>query len=1089
MPAPVIPWGPNRALLLRELGAPTVARGERYAETGMVVQLSFDVSGLLIEAIVRGSGSKTYQTTVYLDIKRGRHAMFEMSSCSCPVGVNCKHGVAALRTAIDKRERGELSESTGTSWQAVLALALPDEPVVEKLPLAVQLSTGGGEDTGVRYLHARIVRPGVRGWVNDGLTWSAIGTTSTPIIDDHRDLLAEIYALYESGARRARYGHGPGSVKDIDLTTVHSPRLWHLLARADQAGVELVHTSRRLGRLEAPAPARLSTAIERTDAGLSIVPQLVLDGVQVDPADLGYLGSPVHGVFAVDGKTGRIRLGELDRPFPRSMLPLLQHVDPVVVPEGDEQTFTETYLPRLHRATDIESPDGSYTPPEVSGPVLRLTADYGRAHRLDLSWSWIYRIGEHERVHPLHTSEAVPGGHRDVAGEAAVLEQLDLPLTDFGLTGADGTLAPHVRLDGLDTMRATVELLPLLRGREDVELLVRGTVADYREAGDQVRIGVGTSGGDDEAERTDWFELQISVSVGEQEVPLPTILSAMARDAGHLLLDDGAYLSLDKPELVTLRRLVDEARAMADSADTAGAGLQISRFQAGLWEELAALGVVEHQAAAWQAQVRGLLGAQPLEDVPVPRGMQAALRPYQVEGFHWLAFLWRHRLGGILADDMGLGKTLQTLALIAHTRESEVDASTDPFLILAPTSVVSNWAVEAARFTPGLKVVVITETSAKSGRSLAGQCAGADLVITSYTLFRLDYDAYEQVPWAGLVLDEAQFAKNHESKLYHYARRLPARFTLAITGTPLENNLMELWALLSITAPGLFPQPVGFTELYQRPIERDGDTEALMRLRRRIRPLVLRRTKEQVVSDLPEKTEQVLEVTLHPEHRALYDTRLKREQQKILGLIDDLGRNRFTILQSLTTLRQMSLHPGLIDPAHHDVAAAKIDALIEHLAEVIAGGHRALVFSQFTGFLSLVRERLIAEGIEFAYLDGSTRDRGTVIEGFKSGTAPVFLISLKSGGFGLNLTEADYAFILDPWWNPATEAQAIDRAHRIGQTRPVMVYRLIAADTIEDKVMALKERKFALFSSVFDDDGGALSAALDAEDIRALLDG
>src|SRR5699024_2449111 len=336
MPAPVIPWGPNRALLLRELGAPTVARGERYAETGMVVQLSFDVSGLLIEAIVRGSGSKTYQTTVYLDIKRGRHAMFEMSSCSCPVGVNCKHGVAALRTAIDKRERGELSESTGTSWQAVLALALPDEPVVEKLPLAVQLSTGGGEDTGVRYLHARIVRPGVRGWVNDGLTWSAIGTTSTPIIDDHRDLLAEIYALYESGARRARYGHGPGSVKDIDLTTVHSPRLWHLLARADQAGVELVHTSRRLGRLEAPAPARLSTAIERTDAGLSIVPQLVLDGVQVDPADLGYLGSPVHGVFAVDGKTWRIRLGELDRPFPRSMLPLLQHVDPVVVPEGDE---------------------------------------------------------------------------------------------------------------------------------------------------------------------------------------------------------------------------------------------------------------------------------------------------------------------------------------------------------------------------------------------------------------------------------------------------------------------------------------------------------------------------------------------------------------------------------------------------------------------------------------------------------------------------------------------------------------------------------------------------------------------------------
>jgi SNF2 family DNA or RNA helicase len=257
-------------------------------------------------------------------------------------------------------------------------------------------------------------------------------------------------------------------------------------------------------------------------------------------------------------------------------------------------------------------------------------------------------------------------------------------------------------------------------------------------------------------------------------------------------------------------------------------------------------------------------------------------------------------------------------------------------------------------------------------------------------------------------------------------------------------------------------------------------------LQRQIRPLVKRRTKEQVITDLPAKQEQVLEVDLHPQHRKLYQTHLQRERQKVLGLIDDLNANRFTIFRSLTLLRQLSLHAGLVEEAHTALASAKIDALIGQLGEVTGGGHRALVFSQFTGFLGKVRERLEAENIPYCYLDGSTRDRASVIQRFKDGAAPVFLISLKAGGFGLNLTEADYCFLLDPWWNPATEAQAVDRTHRIGQTRNVMVYRLVARDTIEEKVMALKARKARLFSSVMDD-GGTFSTALDADDIRALL--
>jgi SNF2 family DNA or RNA helicase len=337
-----------------------------------------------------------------------------------------------------------------------------------------------------------------------------------------------------------------------------------------------------------------------------------------------------------------------------------------------------------------------------------------------------------------------------------------------------------------------------------------------------------------------------------------------------------------------------------------------------------------------------------------------------------------------------------------------------------------------------------------------------------------------------LLLDEAQFVKNHQSRIYQCARQLPAPFKLAITGTPMENNLMELWSLLSITAPGLFPSPTRFREHYARPVEKQTDLEPLARLRRRIKPLVKRRTKEQVAADLPAKQEQVLEVELDPRHRRIYQRHLQRERQKVLGLVHDVDRNRFTILRSLTLLRQLSLHPALVEPEHAHLGASKIDALVDQLRDVIDGGHRALVFSQFTGFLAHVRERLDSNGVEYTYLDGTTRNRPSVIRRFKDGVAPVFLISLKAGGFGLNLTEADYCFLLDPWWNPATEAQAVDRTHRIGQTRNVMVYRIIAKDTIEEKVLALAKRKAELFTGVMDD-GAVFDSKLNADDIKALL--
>jgi len=395
-------------------------------------------------------------------------------------------------------------------------------------------------------------------------------------------------------------------------------------------------------------------------------------------------------------------------------------------------------------------------------------------------------------------------------------------------------------------------------------------------------------------------------------------------------------------------------------------------------------------------------------------------------------------------------------------------------------------AAEAARFAPGLTVRTVSETFAKNSQDAAVELGGADIVITSYALFRIDYDSYASKTWAGLVLDEAQFVKNHQSKAYQCARKLPAAFKLAITGTPLENNLMEFWALTSIVAPGLFSSPKRFAEYYQKPVEKNGDKGQLDKLRRRVRPLMMRRTKDQVIQDLPPKQEQILEVVLNPRHQKVYQTHLQRERQKILGLIEDVNKNRFTIFQSLTLLRQLSLDASLVDPSLSGVRSSKLDVLFEQLEDLVAEGHRALIFSQFTGFLGKVRERLVEEKIEFCYLDGGTRNRTDVVNEFKNGSAPVFLISLKAGGFGLNLTEADYVFLLDPWWNPASEAQAVDRTHRIGQARNVMVYRLVAKDTIEEKVMALKARKSQLFADVME--GDALSGgSITAEDLAGLF--
>jgi superfamily II DNA or RNA helicase len=1090
------------------VGAQAFKRGRGYARANRVVALDWDADVETLTGSVVGQGA-VYSTCAFFTGGRDGGALeFDDGECTCPVGYDCKHvaaiviaatnghGAARPRRVARPAPRAAAECAQPPSWEQPLrALIAPPAAQSTGNPLAIELElrASGPAPGGAPRLMARPMRPGARGgWVNGALSWSGLDAwhvRSGDYRQDHLALLGELRAVHRAGQGRAGYYYNQGADKLLDLSDF-SAQLWPLLDRATRLGLVLVHALPALGEVRSHERGELVIDVTRAGENVAAVSAVLrVDGRDTDDLQpLLFLGCDGHGIVCAErtdlgpGPERRcLRLVRLVRPATSQLQRMVLEAEGLQIPSQELGRFADEICPALRGVATVVSSDNSFTPPQISEPTLVLRASYGEDHALALGWEWAYEVGETTRRMPLQVNGGGPG-FRDLAAESAILADTDLGASDLerlGLLDVGGRpVDGHaVTLTGLDSMRATTESLPRLAERAGVIVEIEGEPADYRDVGASLEIGLSTA---DIAGERDWFDLGVTISVEGRELAFAEVFVALAAGESHMLLDDGAHFSLLADDLQSLRQLIEEARGLAESPSSP---LRISRYQAGLWAELAALGVVTEQAEAWQRQAAALLEIDTIVEHEPPAVLAAQLRPYQRDGFGWLASLWELELGGILADDMGLGKTLQALAMICHVRARDPDAG--PFLVVAPTSVVSGWVGEAARFAPELRVEAVTDTLAKSGRAI-DEVAAAGLVVTTYTLFRLEAEAYRAVDWAGLILDEAQFVKNHQAKTYRCVRELPAPFKLALTGTPMENNLMELWSLLSITAPGLFPDPKGFAEHYARPIERGGDAERLARLRRRIKPLIKRRTKQLVASDLPDKQEQTHLVELVPRHRKIYDTQLQRERQKILGLIDDFDRNRFTILRSITLLRQLSIHPGLVDDKHDAVPCAKLAALVDHLGEVVGGGHRALVFSQFTGFLRRVRDRLDHEGIGYCYLDGSTRRRDRVLDRFKGGDDPVFLISLKAGGVGLNLTEADYCFLLDPWWNPATEAQAIDRTHRIGQTRPVMVYRMISRDTIEEKVVALARRKAALFSGVMDD-GDLFSSSVTADDIRGLL--
>jgi len=572
----------------------------------------------------------------------------------------------------------------------------------------------------------------------------------------------------------------------------------------------------------------------------------------------------------------------------------------------------------------------------------------------------------------------------------------------------------------------------------------------------------------------DWFEVKGQIRVDEDLVlDMADVLARLGTSRGRFIaLDDGRYLALTED----LRRKLDGFSAVTEAAK---GGRRIGAAGAPAIEDLLdSAGTVETDSR-WTALVERMSAAQGFEP-ELPAGLEAELRDYQLQGFKWLARLSRLGLGACLADDMGLGKTVQTIALLL------TDAAKGPSLVIAPTSVCHNWLLEAAQFGPGLRVRMLSAAADRA--ALVEGLGPGDVLVASYGLLHTESELLASRQFAVAVFDEAQNLKNAETRRAKASKLIQADFRLALSGTPVENRLEELWSLYDTVTPGLLGTSESFHRRFAAPVAAGHGAQARQALKTLVRPYLLRRTKAAVLQELPPRTEIALEVEPGAEERALYEALRRQALETLTGDEGAPGQKRIRILAEITRLRRAACHPALIDPTT-GVESAKLAALLKLVADLRANRHRALVFSQFTSHLDLVEAALRAEGVSLHRLDGSTpaKARAQRVEAFQAGEGDLFLISLKAGGVGLNLTGADYVIHLDPWWNPAVEDQATDRAHRIGQTRPVTVYRLVVKDSIEEKILALHASKRALAADFLD--GAESTGALGEDELMALIKG
>jgi superfamily II DNA or RNA helicase len=1088
-----------------------VDRGRRYLVTGHVLSVEQHQGGRLITGRVRGSAGRIYQVVVQVEHPDSPQPTIR-GNCSCPIGWNCKHVAAVLlalgskgvgrsepetaQQALDSRNQADLSFAISNWLRETETLAASEDDPYRLLYLLRMHSLAASHPRVI--LQAVKVRQLQSGGFGKQIPFNLRSQSQASFIraEDRR-----ILAL--AGAQQAR-----GQVDTVVFGDDLGIELLQAVLRSERAYWQEKEGS--LLRLSAPIQgelnwrwsddSKLNLSFDSERDGLLVLPLNPPWYLDPNSGDCG----PIETQFGARETTALVRapmipLAHLES-FEHQARSRLKGLE-LPTPPRPKQRKLKVKAPTpclllLSQSTNPFSGYGGWHYERDHEPQwedeARLTFDYGgilvdpRSSDQEVR---AIRNGELLATRRHWEAERDAQARLEQLGLEQLVETEERPGVPFGPPRVEAWLAFMDRD------------LPLLEG-EGWQIQVDPSF----------RFRVGRIGDWDldieEGEGGRWLDLNLGVEVDGERLDLlpillnliqnpaldlsPSALAALDDDTRlSLRLDDGRYVFFPanriKPILTTLVELYDpQPRLRRDGR------MRLSRLQAAELAELEQQAPNlnwrgAEQARAWGQRLREF---ERIEPVAAPAELQAELRPYQQEGLSWMQFLRDFELGGVLADDMGLGKTIQALAhLLIEKAAGRADR---PSLVVAPTSLMFNWKREAERFAPSLKVVIL---QGPKRQEYFDSLAEQDLVLTTYALLPRDLEVIQAQPWHLLILDEAQAIKNPRSKAALAARSLEARHRLCLTGTPMENHLGELWALLDFLMPDLLGDERGFRRLFRNPIERQGDQDRTDHLRRRVAPFLLRRTKEQVAAELPPKTEILREVALADDQRDLYETLRLALHEKVRKEVErkGLAQSGIIILEALLKLRQCCCDPRLVSlPSARKVkGSAKLDLLLELLTDLQSEGRRILLFSQFTSMLGLVEEALEKrlkqkKDRDYVKLTGQTRDRRTPVDRFQAGEVPLFLISLKAGGSGLNLTAADTVIHYDPWWNPAAERQATDRAHRIGQDKPVFVYKLLTEGTVEQRVAELQERKQALADAMLEG-GGHAAKSLSHEDLELLF--
>jgi superfamily II DNA or RNA helicase len=1090
--------------------------GRTYEQRGRVQELLIHENGAVITATTQGSAPDPYVQR--LVVSQSANGLRITGTCSCPVGRHCKHIAAVLIAA--QRTQSKISLAG-----PLFAVTNQAAPLPEKLPPQIQmwLADFDQEDEELTEVFPAAIRnrvfyvlsadpggPGVPLLRIDPMTVNLRKDGSVGTIKRYQLHQVQTPAKYLrpsdrvilSRLERRTYGSRHQPDDDPPETLRRILQTGRACWASAAEGIVLTEAPERQGQV---------TWITRADASQQATLSL----------DEGLIGVRLPAPWYVDPQTGA--MGPVSLDLPRGVANRLLNA-PAIPPEAAAEVRTQ--LSRRVTTVAVPVPNELKPAERIQVPLepclrlingtLPMNPSYGRGSGRSIGNGLFevplarlaFRYGPIELPRsrrPLPRLTVRDGviyeAIRDLAAEGAVLKQL----TDLGFAPVQ-ELVPvyyqHAHTDDF-ALRETGAPGAWLR-------VVTQEVPRLRAAGWAVEIDdnfpfqvVSTDSAIEaellEGSGIDWLELHLGVMVDGERVDLvPALIRLIARPEASMLtegpddkpfvlpLTDGRLLSLPMARIrPTLQALLELWQSRGGDPDQASFGF--SRLDA---TELANLeersGLIWRGGEALRELGRTLQHTGGIPKASVPASFLATLRPYQSQGVDWLQFLGSAGLGGILADDMGLGKTVQTLAhLMIDKDEGRLDR---PSLIVCPTSLIPNWMAEAHRFAPDLSVLVLHGAMRKSRFK---EVAKYDVVLSTYPLLSRDHDILTKQEWHAVILDEAQFIKNPNAETTRLALRLKARQRLCLSGTPLQNHLGELWSLFDFLAPGFLGGQKSFKTVYRTPIEKHGDQERQNILNRRIRPFMLRRTKQEVITELPPKTEITEPVEMEAAQRSIYEAIRMAMHAKVQAAIAQKGlaRSGIIILDALLKMRQACCDPRLLKlqaVSRAKAGSAKLDRLMDMLGIMLSEGRRVLLFSQFTEMLALIERRLSDDRIDYVTLTGDTKDRAAPVSRFQSGDVPLFLISLKAGGVGLNLTAADTVIHYDPWWNPAVEDQATDRAHRIGQRKKVFVHRLVTLGTIEEKMEVLKEKKRTIVASVMDaEHGGALK--LTGADIEELF--